>query len=204
MSSTVKGNAAWLMDWCPLALGSEKSELRFTIPVIGGDVCSALASAQLRDNIAWAILANYPDYCDQYFPGVEEPRLQFADEIWEADTLDNVLATATFSVPTNCISAIKIDVEGHEPEMLVGAIKTLETHKPLIMIEGANRNPRVAEIMKRTGFRCANYDDGSVVLSDTRSSSVDGFFLHGTRVEEYQSYGLLTRECLKAFEPNIP
>lgn len=180
------------MDWCPLALGSQRSDLQFTIPVIGGNVCSALASAHLRDHIAWAILAHYPDYCDRHFPGVEKPSLQFADEIWESDTLDNVLATNTFSVPTDCISAIKIDVEEHEPEMLAGAVTTLETHKPLVMIEGANRNPRVTDIMKKTGFLFADYGDGSLILSDKKSSRVDGFFLHETRVEEYKSYGLLT------------
>ena len=49
---------------------------------------------------------------------------------------------------------IKIDVEGMEPEVLMGGLKTIRTHKPVIYLEvdRAENNGLIVEIMDSLGY----------------------------------------------------
>ena len=50
------------------------------------------------------------------------------------------------------VVAVKMDIEGHEPAALRGAERLFLEQAPLLMIEGANRNPAVVELMQGYGY----------------------------------------------------
>ncbi|HBK04945.1 MAG TPA: hypothetical protein DDZ81_03665 [Acetobacteraceae bacterium] len=178
-------------DYLNLGLGTATSETRFVIPVIEGIGISALSSASIESETAWTIPENILHHMMQDHPDLELPRLQFTEVLWHTERLDDVLRNASFDVEVSSISAMKIDVEGFEADVLRGAPITLSTHKPLIMIEGANRNADVISCLNPAGYRYADLEGDHVVLSDEQSPRSNGFFLHEDRLDHYRSIGLL-------------
>jgi FkbM family methyltransferase len=80
------------------------------------------------------------------------------DSNWEVDvvdvnvdTLDEICAT---EFGDGGISLIKIDVEGHEPQVLRGATKILKIKKPLVLFEVLNNNngKQCVEILNECGY----------------------------------------------------
>lgn len=89
------------------------------------------------------------------------------------------------------IAAIKIDVEGHEPAAIRGARRVLTTDKPLIMIEGANRDAGVAEQLTALGYFHCVLVDGMLTRHAERTTDNDGFWLHTDKTDRYRSEGLI-------------
>jgi len=65
----------------------------------------------------------------------------------------------TFKFAT--LDLIQLDVEGHELEILRGALSTLQQHRPVVTMEGG-RNPDINSIMTGLGYR-----DEAQTKSDT-------------------------------------
>jgi FkbM family methyltransferase len=187
----IKAMRAGLFDYVSMGLGSTAGETRFVIPVIEGIGISALGSAAIETEADWAIPENVLHHMMHDHPDVEEPRLQFTEVVWRTERLDDVLAKRGFDVEVSDITAMKIDVEGFEADVLGGAVDTLRTHRPLIMIEGANRNPAVVGCLTARGYRYAEFLDGDLFLSDQPSSRSNGFFLHRDKLDHYGAIGLL-------------
>jgi FkbM family methyltransferase len=180
-----------LFDHVGIGLGSRAGDTRFVIPVIEGIGISALGSAAIEMETDWTIPENVLRHMMQDHPDLDAPGLRFTEVTWRIERLDDVLANREFEVDVADITAMKIDVEGFEAEVLRGAIQTLRTHRPLIMIEGANRNPAVVDCLSPIGYVYAEFSDDVLVLSDQQSSRVNGFFLHGDRLDHYRAIGLL-------------
>lgn len=53
---------------------------------------------------------------------------------------------------TEKIDLIKIDVEGSEVEVLIGAMNTIRENKPIIVIESFNRKPEVDNMFMSLGY----------------------------------------------------
>jgi FkbM family methyltransferase len=187
----IKEMRTGLFDHLSIGLSSRASEIRFVIPVIEGIGISALSSAVIESEADWTIPENVLHHMMHDHPELDEPHLQFTEVTWRTERLDDVLANRRFDVDVSDITAMKIDVEGFEAEVLRGAIHTLRTHTPLIMIEGANRNPAVVECLSSIGYRYADFMGDNLLLSDRESSKVNGFFLHEARLDHYRDIGLL-------------
>lgn len=187
----IKDMRAGLFDHIGIGLGSQAGETRFVIPVIEGVGISALGSAAIETETDWTIPENVLRHMMQDHPGVDSPRLQFTEVTWRTERLDDVLANRRFDIDLSDIIAMKIDVEGFEADVLTGAPRTLRTHTPLIMIEGANRNPAVVDCLSSIGYVYAEFSDDILALSDQPSSRANGFFLHGDRLDHYRTIGLL-------------
>ena len=187
----IKKMRAGLFDYVSMGLGSTACETRFVIPVIEGVGISALGSAAIEAESDWTIPENVLHHMMHDHPDLETPRLQFTEVVWWTDRLDDVLASRRFDVDLSNITAVKIDVEGFEADVLGGAIHTLRTHTPLIMIEGANRNRAVVDCLSSIGYRYAEFSGDNLLLSDQQSSRSNGFFLHGDKLGHYGSIGLL-------------
>ena len=189
----IKALRAGRFDYTLTGLGAKVAETKFVIPVIEGIGISALGSAVIEAGIDWAIPENVLAHMMSDHPNLKAPKLQFTEVMWRTERLDDVLLKATFDVDVSAIAAIKIDVEGFEPEVLAGSAKTLALHKPLIMVEGANRNPDVVETLLRQGYQYADFIDGdaNVVLTEKKSNRANGFFLHRQNIPAYRSSGLL-------------
>jgi hypothetical protein len=89
------------------------------------------------------------------------------------------------------ITAIKLDVEGFEADVIEGAIETVRHHLPMLMIEGANRNPLVTGHLIPLGYRYADFQDERLALTTHRSARTSGFYLHESKLDLYRQLGML-------------
>jgi FkbM family methyltransferase len=187
----IKEMRAGRFDYVSIGLGSAASETRFIMPVIERVGISALASVVIEEATDWTIPEQALRHMMNDHPDLEAPRLQFTEAAWQTERLDDVLQNRRFEVDLSNITAVKIDVEGFEADVLGGALHTLRTHTPLIMIEGANLVPAVVECLSSVGYRYADFAGDDLILSDELSSRINGFFLHSGKLEHYRSIGLL-------------
>jgi FkbM family methyltransferase len=180
-----------LFDFVNVGLGSRLSDTKFVIPVLEGLALSALASASIEAMTDWGVPENILHHLMHEHAELEEPRIQFTEVVWRTDRLDDVLDKHQFDLDLSVISAMKIDVEGFEADVLTGAEQTLRKHKPMIMIEGANRVPAIVDYLSSLGYRFAEFVAGCVELSDQQSSRVNGFFLNEEKLVDYRTKGML-------------
>ena len=92
------------------------------------------------------------------------------------DRLDDLFHTKDIAV-----SAIKIDVENHELEVLQGGVELIKRNRPIIYCELWNNHIRfeVISFLNLLGYRC--YVDNGRELKETDGSNgldLDFFFLH--------------------------
>jgi FkbM family methyltransferase len=178
-------------DFAGTGLGVRHESVRFLAPVMNGNGLSALASATLERHIAFSVHEHYVAHAKAHMPNIPRPQLRFVETHWPVAPLDDVLRDGHFAVPLDRIEAVKIDAEGFESAVISGGQATLAKHRPLVMIEGANRDADVLSRMTELGFCFADYRDGGLAVSTAMSMSVNGFFLHRSRLDEYRSAGLL-------------
>jgi FkbM family methyltransferase len=187
-------------DFLGVGVGNARGSMRFVIPVVEGVGIGGLCSAAIEREMDWAIPENLLRHMLKYAADVPSPRLQFAEAHWEVAPLDEILESGSFAVPITQIAAIKIDVEGLEDEAIEGAARTLQRHRPMLMVEGANRVPAVFNRLARLGYCYAEFNDGTVYLTDEASTRIGGFYLHETRLDEYRDSGLLVAAPQRACE----
>lgn len=86
---------------------------------------------------------------------------------------------------------IKVDVEDWEPEALHGAAATVTKHRPLVLVEGANRRPEIATFFRNQDYRfCVRVGD-QLRPSAQPTVADNGFFVASERSREYCDRGLL-------------
>jgi hypothetical protein len=96
------------------------------------------------------------------------------------------------------------DVEGHEAAVLRGAQRTIEKHRPLLMIEGANRRPKVAKRLRRLGYLFAVAEGDRLRLFGGVSDRPNGFFAHHSRLSEYAGAGMLCAQASRGALRTMP
>ncbi|MGB8819381.1 MAG: FkbM family methyltransferase [Rhizobiaceae bacterium] len=89
------------------------------------------------------------------------------------------------------IVAIKMDVEGHEAPALRGARRLLGREKPMLMVEGANRDAGVETEMRSHGYQHHELRDSLLHLHEDISMAQDGYWLHPKHFEFYRQSGLM-------------
>lgn len=179
-------------DFVSSGLGSRDDSIRFVVPVIDGVGISGLMSAAIESETDWAIPENLVHYVFKYLTNVEVPVVQFSEVTWKVRPLDAILSSRKFDVPLDEIAAIKLDVEGFEADVIAGAIETIRHHLPMLMIEGANRNPMVVGQLTPLGYRYAEFQDEQLALSADQSLRTNGFYLHESKLDLYRLLGMLS------------
>lgn len=178
-------------DFLGVALGSSRGEICFTMPVVGGIGISGLNSADIQSELDWAIPENLVSYAMENCPGLETPQFQFTEFTCPMTTLDRELSRSESLNSVKSIAAIKLDVEGFEAEVIAGAKEVLTRHRPLLLVEGANRVKPVVDQMMALGFQFGELCGDRIKLTTAMSYRVGGFYLHESRLQEYADRGML-------------
>ena len=86
---------------------------------------------------------------------------------------------------------LKIDVEDFELPTLRGGAATIARHRPLILIEGANREAEIVAFFRDMDYRfCARSGD-QLHLSEAPASGNNGFYIAAERTDEYRARDIL-------------
>lgn len=183
-------------DFSPHALGDREATVTLYGPVVNGRAIMGLNSVDGRifDDHHRAHLLS--------LLGTEIPEAKAYDfkllaTPFVTRRLNSVLADRRlfvlppFHVDTRRIAAIKLDVEGHEPNVLVGAEETLRRDRPFVMIESGNRNPAVSEILTGHGYLYAEREGTRLVPTTAFTDAANGYWLHAERRHDYEALGLL-------------
>lgn len=190
-----------MYDFCNAAASDDAGTIRLYIPVINGWANTGLATTggALRDDFAH-LLAKMAD--------VHEPRDGAIDKIGLAIAnvpalpIDKIVDRAVGKLGS--IAAIKMDIEGHEGPALRGARCLLADQKPLLMVEGANRNPTVVAEMTGHGYFHCEYHDGRLVPHKGQSLQNDGFWLHPDKIADYQGLGIFDARGISGEDASVP
>jgi FkbM family methyltransferase len=105
--------------------------------------------------------------------------------------LDKMLLANDFAFNASKIAAIKLDVEGHEPQVLRGAKDTIARNLPFIMVEGANRVDAVVQFLTSFGYRFGYRFGNQLIPSNRLDLGSNGYWFHPQHEERYRAAGLL-------------
>ena len=174
-------------DYLQVAATETPCELQFYLPAVNGVAVAGLNSTGGSLNEYFA--SHLADLTTTYPAKKGEPdRFQVIVHKVAGLPIDTIVEQRGI---TNKIVAIKMDVEGHEAPALRGATKLIASQLPLVMIEEANRNPGVVEIMTKHGYDHYELQNGKFVMVNEYSWSNDGYWLHPQRLDFYRQSGLM-------------
>jgi FkbM family methyltransferase len=78
-------------------------------------------------------------------------KINFKSEIIKLKKIDDFNLNPSF---------IKIDIEGHEYECIMGGLKTIKKNKPILLIEyDRNTNKKINKILKKINYKSYYYDE---------------------------------------------
>jgi FkbM family methyltransferase len=86
---------------------------------------------------------------------------------------------------------IKVDVEDWEPEVLHGSAVTVRTHRPLILVEGANRRPEIVTFFREQEYRFCVREGDQLRPTGGPTDASNGFYVAAERSGEYRGRGIL-------------
>jgi FkbM family methyltransferase len=119
-----------------IGLGDEKGELELQIPILDGVELDPYASID-KSSILWRM---------EFDLKTTQGESTFKSKKIQIEMLDNFNLKPFF---------IKIDTEGYEFQIIIGALKTISIYKPLIMIEVGNQMEidRLLRILQPLGYK---------------------------------------------------
>ena len=77
----------------------------------------------------------------------------------------------SLDIGPDVIGFMKIDIEGYEPQMLKGAMKTIQKHHPVIVLEDKNNSRSLLEAIGYTSQRISHHDYLLVWRQDKKHES---------------------------------
>lgn len=174
-------------DFIHRAIGDTAAPLRLYLPVMNGVGITGIASTggTLSHDFAFILAEQAKSYPSVAADGEDDPRICLVEI--EGGRLDDLFAARG---ELEKIVAIKMDLEGNEGPAVRGAERIFTFARPLLMVEGANRDPIVREAMRRYGYFHCERHDGTLRAHPEISDAQDGFWLHPDRVEQYRAQGL--------------
>tara|TARA_Y200000002_G_scaffold281431_1_gene235467 strand:+ start:822 stop:1583 length:762 start_codon:yes stop_codon:yes gene_type:complete len=152
-----------------VALSNKKGALEFYIPSINGELIPSLASLEKRD------VSN-------------EERIE--ERIIDVDTVDNY--------GFDDVDLIKIDVEGHEQFVILGAIETIKKTNPVLIVEIEQRhiNTDINEVFQtilNLGYNGFFLNNGSLMSLENFSYELNQMpFLQDVMAKEYVNNFIFT------------
>jgi FkbM family methyltransferase len=187
-------NADRLFDFAPTGLSDKPRRITLLGPVVNGHPILGLNSVDgtifndhHRAHLLSLVGTEIRLASDYHF--------QLMRSTIDAKPLDEVLRPrlfrpSPFRVDVSRIAVIKIDVEGHEPEVLAGAEATIGRHRPFVMIESGNRNRAVKAFFAARGYAYAERAGDRLVPMTGESTMPNGFWYDPARLSDYRDLGL--------------
>ncbi|HEY5793737.1 MAG TPA: FkbM family methyltransferase [Bosea sp. (in: a-proteobacteria)] len=148
----------------PIGLADCSGSFELHVPSYRGYVYDGLASLDRTEAEGWLS----PDT----IYGFRESNLKIDTHLCSVETLDEQDLRPSF---------IKIDVQGFELQVLIGAKNTLEQFKPAIMLENGSRNSEIMDFLSKYDYRQCYVDNDKLV--DRHTSSENSVFI--TKAHEY-------------------
>ena len=152
-----------------VAISNKKGKLEFYIPSINGELMPSLASLEKRD------------------VGNEE---RIEERIVDVDTVDNY--------GFDDVDLIKIDVEGHEQFVILGAIETIKRTRPILIVEIEQRhiNTDINEVFQtilNLGYNGFFLQNGTLYPLESFSNKSNQMpFLQNVMAKEYVNNFIFT------------
>ena len=182
-------------DFSPLGLSDRTQEVTLYGPVVNGQAIMGLNSV---DGTIFNEhhMKHLVSLVGGEIPAAPHYEFRLMASTLRARRLDDVLGRRRlfvlppFLVDTRHIAVVKLDVEGHEPQVLAGAEATVRRDRPFIMIESGNRNAAVASFLAGLGYRYAEREGDVLVPTDAHGTAANGFWFHAERERDYRALGL--------------
>jgi FkbM family methyltransferase len=90
---------------------------------------------------------------------------------------------------------LKIDTETWEAHVVRGGAQTISAHRPLVLIEGANRERAVDAFFGDLGYTFCDRVGDQVRPTAERSTADSGFFAPRERLDEYRARGIVVGDA---------
>lgn len=142
-----------------LALGDQKSIAELFIPSYRGYPFDALASLKYQHTYDWL--------GERTLFFFSEKHLSISKHEVPCVTLDSYDLKPSF---------IKIDVEGFEYQVVLGAINTIARWKPVLLIESLSRESPIIPLLERQGYRIYAFKDG--LLIEDEVGQINSFLIN--------------------------
>lgn len=148
-------------------LGAKPGPLALYLPKYGNTVYDTRAA--LTEDQAWSFLA------DENFVAFDRSRATVVSNEIRIETLDSFSLAPT---------AIKIDVEGADFDVVEGGWETISSHLPLLMIEFPSNE--TTDRLTSVGYESYALVDGRLTLS--RDAELNTLFLQPAHVERLSTF----------------
>lgn len=135
-------------QYFPVGLGDKPKFISFYYPIYNGKKMTALGSCDYQKAKSWLNSKTV------YF--FEADKLEIAEINIKVRTLDSFQLQPEF---------IKIDVEGFEYEVLLGAEQTINTHRPILLIEGIAQGDRVHQLLQEWQYDVYQFANNQFYLN---------------------------------------
>lgn len=174
-------------DFAEVAATESPCELVFYIPAVNGVAVTGLTST--GGTLTEYFSDHLVSLAQTYLPKEGQAnRFQIIELRVKGLPLDQIAEEASL---TDSIEAIKLDVEGHEASVLRGGRRLIGKRLPMIMNEGANRDPGVVAELTAHGYDHYELRDEKFHLRNAVSQAQDGYWLHPARLDYYRQKGLM-------------
>jgi FkbM family methyltransferase len=188
----IKCDSPGKYDYRNVALGDDNKFLKFIVPVVNGIALSALATARdpVPDAHIKSLAKNIQVYVQQFMSNVDIVQFSLLEFIAPVRRLDDLVLEDLDLIGNAPISAIKIDTEGYELNVLRGAEDMIRRHKPIILLERSDENAGIVEFM--AGLDYIHAERFGELLRPVFGSGVgaNGFFVHKERLETLRQAGI--------------
>lgn len=134
-------------QYFPVGMGDQSGTLDFYYPIYNGKVMTALGSCDREKAKSWLNSDTI------YF--FDENKLEIAKISIDIKTLDSFELEPEF---------VKIDVEGFEYQVLLGGEKTINAHRPILLIEGIAEGDLVHQLLQSWNYDIYKFSNNQFYL----------------------------------------
>lgn len=156
-------------QYLPFGLGDQVNSLDFYYPIYNNKHMTALGSCEHHKAASWL------NENTVYF--FNPDKLKIEKITINVRTLDSFNLEPDF---------IKIDVEGFEYQVLLGATKTINTHRPILLIESVAKDDQVHQQLKNWGYEVYKFLDNKFYLDEFNCDN--NFFIPQEKLALIENY----------------